>query len=90
MPAWTPDMSQHDAYLALVQRIQALISSPQAQIEHQIRLHREPGESLLHWEQIAEHLMEAEGVTVTRDHTNDTIHLAWYVEFEDGENTNRI
>ena len=84
MPART-DIPQNDAYLALVQRIQALITSPQAQIEHQIRLHREPGESLLHWEQIAEQLMEAEGVTVTRDSTNDTIHLSWYVEYEDGE-----
>ncbi|MBX8488108.1 DUF1654 domain-containing protein [Pseudomonas cichorii] len=85
MPVRTPDIPQHDAYLALVQRIQALITSPQAQIEHQIRLHREPGESLLHWEQIAEQLMEAEGVTVTRDSTNDTIHLSWYVEYEDDE-----
>ncbi|MBX8522167.1 DUF1654 domain-containing protein [Pseudomonas cichorii] len=84
MPVRT-DIPQNDAYLALVQRIQALITSPQAQIEHQIRLHREPGESLLHWEQIAEQLMEAEGVTVTRDSTNDTIHLSWYVEYEDGE-----
>ncbi|MBI6854182.1 DUF1654 domain-containing protein [Pseudomonas lijiangensis] len=84
MPVRT-DIPQHDAYLALVQRIQALITSSQAQIEHQIRLHREPGESLLHWEQIAEQLMEAEGVTVTRDSTNDTIHLSWYVEYEDDE-----
>ncbi|MBX8492009.1 DUF1654 domain-containing protein [Pseudomonas cichorii] len=84
MPVRT-DIPQNDAYLALVQRIQALITSPQAQIEHQIRLHREPGESILHWEQIAEQLMEAEGVTVTRDSTNDTIHLSWYVEYEDGE-----
>ncbi|GFM73653.1 DUF1654 domain-containing protein [Pseudomonas cichorii] len=83
MSSRTPDIAQQDAYLALVQRIQALITSPQAQIEHQIRLHREPGESLLHWEQIAEQLMEAEGVTVTRDSANDTLHLAWYVEYED-------
>ncbi|MBX8502678.1 DUF1654 domain-containing protein [Pseudomonas cichorii] len=84
MPVRT-DIPQNDAYLALVQRIQALITSPQAQIEHQIRLHREPGESLLHWEQIAEQLMESEGVTVTRDSKNDTIHLSWYVEYEDGD-----
>ncbi|RMQ48626.1 hypothetical protein ALQ04_01981 [Pseudomonas cichorii] len=84
MSVWIPDISQHDAYLALAQRIQALITSDRAQIEHQVSIHREPGESLLHWEQIVEELMEAEGVSVTRD-SADAIHLAWYVESEDDE-----
>ncbi|GFM68576.1 hypothetical protein PSCICJ_46940 [Pseudomonas cichorii] len=85
MAAWTPDISQHDAYLALTQRIQALISSHRAQIEHQILIRREPGESLLLWELLAEQLAETEGVTVTHDSASDTIHLAWYVEYERDE-----
>ncbi|MFJ4143513.1 DUF1654 domain-containing protein [Pseudomonas sp. NPDC089734] len=87
MPVWIPDISQHDAYLALAQRIQALITSDRAQIEHQVSIRREPGESRLHWAQIVEQLMEAEGVTLTCDSANDTIHLAWYVECESEENT---
>ncbi len=35
-----PDTSQHDAYLALAQRIQDAITSDKAQIEHQVLLIR--------------------------------------------------
>lgn len=79
----TPDISQHDAYLALAQRIQDLITSPKAQIDHQVLLIRERGESLLHWEQIVEEISEAEGITVTRNLETGSVNVSWYVDSAD-------
>ena len=78
-----PEASQHDAYLALAQRIQDLITSPKAQIEHQVLLVREPGESPAHWEQIVEQVSEAEGINVTRNFENGSVNVSWYVESAD-------
>ncbi|MCQ9468752.1 DUF1654 domain-containing protein [Pseudomonas alliivorans] len=83
MQTLTPEASQHDAYLALAQRIQDLITSPKAQIEHQVLLSREPDESPVHWEQIVEQISEAEGINVTRNFENGTVNVSWYVESAD-------
>ena len=78
-----PEASQHNAYLALAQRIQDLITSPKAQIEHQVLLVREPGESPVHWEQIVEQISEAEGINVTRNFEHGSVNVSWYVESAD-------
>ncbi|KPW30149.1 DUF1654 domain-containing protein [Pseudomonas tremae] len=76
----TLDTSQHDAYLALAQRIQDAIASDKAQIEHQVLLVREPGEAHEHWERILEQIGEAEGVSVTRNPDTGTAHVCWYID----------
>ncbi|KFE49172.1 MULTISPECIES: DUF1654 domain-containing protein [Pseudomonas] len=76
----SPDTLQHDAYLALAQRIQDAITSDKAQIEHQVLLTREPGESVAHWERIMDQISEAEGITVTRNPENGTAHVCWYID----------
>ncbi|KPW87664.1 Protein of unknown function [Pseudomonas congelans] len=76
----SPDTLQHDAYLALAQRIQDAINSDKAQIEHQVLLTREPGESVAHWERIMDQISEAEGITVTRNPENGTAHVCWYID----------
>ncbi|OUM04699.1 hypothetical protein BW686_24975 [Pseudomonas syringae] len=74
------DTPQHDAYLALAQRIQDAIASDKAQIEHQVLLVREPGEALDHWERILEQIGETEGVSVTRNLATGTVHVSWYID----------
>ncbi|MBA1231134.1 DUF1654 domain-containing protein [Pseudomonas viridiflava] len=83
MPSPLSETSPHDAYLALAQRIQDLITSPKAQIEHQVLLIREPGESPVHWERIVEQISEAEGINVKRNVENGSVHVSWYVESAD-------
>ncbi|KPX05798.1 DUF1654 domain-containing protein [Pseudomonas savastanoi] len=75
-----PDTSQHDAYLALAQRIQDAITSDKAQIERQVLLIREPGESVAHWERIMDQISEAEGISVTRNPENGTARVSWYID----------
>ncbi|MCQ3022046.1 DUF1654 domain-containing protein [Pseudomonas savastanoi] len=70
-----PDTSQHDAYLALAQRIQDAITS-----DHQVLLIREPGESVAHWERIMDQISEAEGISVTRNPENGTARVSWYID----------
>ncbi|MCJ2371532.1 DUF1654 domain-containing protein [Pseudomonas sp. RGM 3321] len=74
------DHSQHDAYLALAQRIQDAIASDKAQIEHQVLLIREPGESVAHWERIVDLISETEGISVTRNPENGTANVSWYID----------
>ncbi|AHG39217.1 DUF1654 domain-containing protein [Pseudomonas syringae] len=76
----SPGNSQHDAYLALAQRIQDAIASDKAQIEHQVLLIREPGESVAHWEHIVDQISEAEGISVSRNPENGTAHVSWYID----------
>ncbi|WP_123632906.1 DUF1654 domain-containing protein, partial [Pseudomonas viridiflava] len=54
-----------------------------AQIEHQVLLVREPGESPVHWEQIVEQISETEGINVTRNFENGSVNVSWYVESAD-------
>ncbi|RMO84183.1 hypothetical protein ALQ32_01920 [Pseudomonas syringae pv. tagetis] len=75
-----PGNSQHDAYLALAQRIQDAIASDKAQIEHQVLLIRELGESAAHWDHIVDQISEAEGIVVTRSPENGTAHVSWYID----------
>ncbi|PHX42015.1 hypothetical protein AO354_29685, partial [Pseudomonas syringae pv. syringae] len=56
------------------------ITSDKAQIEHQVLLIREPGESVAHWERIMDQISEADGINVTRSSENGTAHVSWYID----------
>ncbi|MFH7479300.1 DUF1654 domain-containing protein, partial [Pseudomonas syringae pv. tagetis] len=73
------DTPQHDAYLALAQRIQDAIASDKPQIEHQVLFIREPGESVAHWDRLIDQISESEGITVTLNSENGTAHVSWYI-----------
>lgn len=78
MEPWSPASFQHEAYSALTRRIQSVITSQKAQVEHQAYISREPDESRHHWEQLLGEISEAEGVTLTR-REDGSAHIAWFV-----------
>ncbi|MCU9949832.1 DUF1654 domain-containing protein [Pseudomonas sp. PDM13] len=78
MDAQSLQQTTYQSYRALAQRVQALVSTPRAQIEHQIVLAREPGDMQPAWDQFLEEIRETEGVTLT-PRTDGSIHIAWFV-----------
>ena len=66
-------------YTALTRRVQAIIVTPRAQVEHQAVIYRQSGESPQDWERLLEEIRDAEGVTMTT-REDEGVHLAWYVE----------
>ncbi|MWK59783.1 DUF1654 domain-containing protein [Pseudomonas otitidis] len=68
----------YDSYRALARRVQALISTPRAQVEHQIVITREPGDLQPAWEQLLEEIREADGVRLTH-RPDGSVHVSWFV-----------
>jgi len=64
MSSWTPQIADQGGYVTLTQRIQAIISSPKAQIDHQAIIRPEPGEARAHWDRLISEIRDAEGVTI--------------------------
>lgn len=77
MDAQSLQQATYLSYRAIAQRVQALVSTPRAQIEHQIVLAREPGDIQSAWDQFLEEIRETEGVTLTR-RADGSIHIAWF------------
>jgi hypothetical protein len=65
MSSWTPQIPEHESYIALAQRIQSIITSPKAQIDHQALIAREPGETKGNWDRLVAEIQDAEGVSLT-------------------------
>lgn len=60
----------------MARRVQAVITSPRAQLECQATISREPHESTDDWDLLLEQIAEAEEVRMT--HQDDgSVHLAW-------------
>jgi len=78
MTSWTPDITVQQAYVALVRRIQSIISSPKAQIDHQAVIAREEGELRSNWERLLTEIRDAEGVTVTALEDGSYL-VSWFV-----------
>jgi len=70
------------SYDQLARRIQGVISTPRAQVEHQAVIHRQDDESPQDWGRLLEEIRDAEGVTMTA-REDGGVHLAWYVEPSD-------
>ncbi|MCQ2994200.1 DUF1654 domain-containing protein [Pseudomonas syringae] len=66
MSSLTPDITEHESYIALAQRIQSIICSPKAQIDHQALISREEGESAHNWERLVSEIRDSEGVSISR------------------------
>jgi len=77
MVALSPEQALYDSYRTLARRVQALVSTPRAQVEHQIVITREPGDLQLAWEQLLEEIREA-GVTMT-PRPDGSVHVCWFV-----------
>ncbi|WP_236232586.1 DUF1654 domain-containing protein [Pseudomonas solani] len=73
---------QHDpdyqSYLDLVQRVQALLGSYRARIEHQIVIAREPQDTHAAWEQLMDEIREAPGVRLT-PRPDGSMHVGWFI-----------
>ncbi len=78
MDAQSLQQATYQSYVQLARRVQALVSTPRAQIEHQVVLAREPGDIQLAWDQLLEEIRETEGVTLT-PRADGSIHIAWFV-----------
>lgn len=77
MDAQSQQQATYQSYVMLARRVQSLVSTPRAQIEHQIVLDREAGDLQPAWDQLLEEIREAEGVTLTR-RADGSIHIAWF------------
>lgn len=78
MSSWTPEVSDQSAYVALAQRIQSIITSPKAQIDHQAVIAPEPGESRSNWERLVSEIRDAEGVSITTREDGSYV-VAWFI-----------
>lgn len=78
MSSWTPEQSQYGGYAALAQRIQAVISSPKSQIEHQAIIKPEPGEARSNWERLVGEIRDAEGVSIQQREDGSFL-VSWFV-----------
>ena len=65
------------SYVQLARRVQALVSTPRAQIEHQVVIDREAGDMQLAWDQLLEEIGETEGVTLTH-RADGSVHVFWF------------
>lgn len=65
MTSWTPDTTEQYGYIALARRIQDIIMSPKAQIDHQALIAPEQGESSRNWDRLIAEIRDAEGVSIS-------------------------
>ncbi|WP_431484177.1 DUF1654 domain-containing protein [Pseudomonas solani] len=77
MDAQSLQQTTYQSYVQLARRVQALVSTPRAQIEHQVVIDREPGDIQLAWDQLLEEIGETEGVTLTR-RADGSVHVFWF------------
>jgi hypothetical protein len=78
MTSWTPDASEQTGYIALTRRIQDIILSPKAQIDHQVLISPEPGESLSQWDHLISEIRDAEGVSI-RSCEDGRFLVSWFI-----------
>lgn len=78
MSSWTPEVAEQGGYMALARRIQALISSPKAQIDHQVVITPEPGEARSNWDRLISEIRDAEGVSIHQRDDGSYV-VAWFI-----------
>ncbi|UXY55366.1 DUF1654 domain-containing protein [Pseudomonas tohonis] len=69
----------YQSYLDLARRVQALMSTPRARIEHQIVISREPWDTQIAWDQLLDEIREAPGVRLTQ-RADGSVHVGWFIE----------
>jgi hypothetical protein len=78
MSSWTPEVSEHGGYVALARRIQSIISSPKAQIDHQALIAPEPGEARSNWDRLVNEIKDAEGVSIHQRDDGSYL-VVWFI-----------
>jgi hypothetical protein len=82
MSSWTPDITEQDQYVKLTRRIQTILASQKAQIDHQAVIVREPSDSRRNWDRLISELQEAEGVLVVA-REDQSLLISWFVTVSD-------
>lgn len=68
---------EQSSYYHLTRRVQLLLNTPRAQIEHQAVIYREPCDSSSDWDRLLEEIRDTEGVTLT-PRRDGSLHVAWF------------
>jgi hypothetical protein len=82
MSSWTPDVTEQDQYTKLTRRVQAVVTSQKAQIDHQALIIREPSDSRRNWDRLVSELKDSEGLSVTAP-DDQTLLISWFVTVSD-------
>ncbi|GJN50814.1 DUF1654 domain-containing protein [Pseudomonas tohonis] len=68
---------EQSSYYHLTRRVQLLLSTPRAQVEHQAVIYREPCDCSSDWDRLLEEIRDTEGVALTL-RPDGSIHVAWF------------
>lgn len=68
---------EQSSYYHLTRRVQLLLSTPRAQVEHQAVIYREPSDSSSDWDRLLDEIRDTEGVALT-SRPDGSIHVAWF------------
>ncbi|GAC1030465.1 DUF1654 domain-containing protein [Pseudomonas sp. No.21] len=72
--------AEQSSYYHLTRRVQLLLNTPRAQIEHQAVIYREPSDSSSDWDRLLEEIRDTEGVVLTH-RPDGSIHVAWFSNY---------
>lgn len=67
---------QVSSYHRLVRRVNRLLTTPRAQVEHQANLAPQPSDHPEDWERLVDEIQQTEGVSMTQ-RPDGSIHVRW-------------